>query len=223
MAGGVVAQPIAAEEISSREKILDAAEVLFAQRGFSGVGMREVAEAVGLSKSSLFHHFRSKVELYAAVAGRILSMFEQRTVQALGGPGDAFVRFDRWLDAMIETLAERPSRARLLLRSLFEDDDLAGESAEEKEVDQIIHRLFASVGRLLREGMEQGVFRLASIPHMLQSLIGLLVYHFASGEFGETLLRQSLFAPAAVKKRKEEVKLLLYAGMLAQPKSLPQS
>jgi|DewCreStandDraft_5_1066085.scaffolds.fasta_scaffold10774_1 AcrR family transcriptional regulator len=223
MAGGIVAQPIAAEEISSREKILDAAEVLFAQRGFSGVGMREVAEAVGLSKSSLFHHFRSKVELYAAVAGRILSMFEQRTVQALGGPGDAFVRFDRWLDAMIETLAERPSRARLLLRSLFEDDDLAGESAEEKEVDQIIHRLFASVGRLLREGMEQGVFRLASIPHMLQSLIGLLVYHFASGEFGETLLRQSLFAPAAVKKRKEEVKLLLYAGMLAQPKSLPQS
>jgi AcrR family transcriptional regulator len=185
--------------------------------------MREVAEAVGLSKSSLFHHFRSKVELYAAVAGRILSMFEQRTVQALGDPGDAFVRFDRWLDAMIETLAERPSRARLLLRSLFEDDDLAGESAEEKEVDQIIHRLFASVGRLLREGMEQGVFRLASIPHMLQSLIGLLVYHFASGEFGETLLRQSLFAPAAVKKRKEEVKLLLYAGMLAQPKSLPQS
>jgi AcrR family transcriptional regulator len=223
MAGGMVAQPIAAEEISSREKILDAAEVLFAQRGFSGVGMREVAEAVGLSKSSLFHHFRSKVELYAAVAGRILSMFEQRTVQALGGPGDAFVRFDRWLDAMIETLAERPSRARLLLRSLFEDDDLAGESAEEKEVDQIIHRLFASVGRLLREGMEQGVFRLASIPHMLQSLIGLLVYHFASGEFGETLLRQSLFTPAAVKKRKEEVKLLLYAGMLAQPKSLPQS
>ncbi len=223
MAGGMVAQPIAAEEISSREKILDAAEVLFAQRGFSGVGMREVAEAVGLSKSSLFHHFRSKVELYAAVAGRILSMFEQRTVQALGGPGDAFVRFDRWLDAMIETLAERPSRARLLLRSLFEDDDLAGESAEEKEVDQIIHRLFASVGRLLREGMEQGVFRLASIPHMLQSLIGLLVYHFASGEFGETLLRQSLFAPAAVRKRKEEVKLLLYAGMLAQPKSLPQS
>jgi AcrR family transcriptional regulator len=223
MAGGIVAQPIAAEEISSREKILDAAEVLFAQRGFSGVGMREVAEAVGLSKSSLFHHFRSKVELYAAVAGRILSMFEQRTVQALGDPGDAFVRFDRWLDAMIETLAERPSRARLLLRSLFEDDDLAGESAEEKEVDQIIHRLFASVGRLLREGMEQGVFRLASIPHMLQSLIGLLVYHFASGEFGETLLRQSLFAPAAVKKRKEEVKLLLYAGMLAQPKSLPQS
>ncbi|GIW42809.1 MAG: hypothetical protein KatS3mg077_0091 [Candidatus Binatia bacterium] len=204
-------------EPSSREKILDAAELLFAQRGFSGVGMREVAEAVGLSKSSLFHHFRSKVELYAAVAARILSVFEERTAEALTSPGDAFVRFDRWLEAMIETLAERPSRARLLLRSLFEDDDLAGESEEEKEVDEIIHRLFASVGRMLREGMEQGLFRLGSIPHLLQSLIGLLVYHFASGEFGETLLRQSLFSPAAVRKRKEEVKALLYCGVLAEP------
>lgn len=205
-------------ELSSREKILDAAESLFARRGFSGVGMREVAEAVGLSKSALFHHFRSKVELYAAVAGRILGVFETRTVQALTGPGDVLARFDRWLDAMIDTLAEHPARARLLLRSLFEDDDLAGESEEEKQVDEIIHRLFGSVARVLREGMEQGVFRLASIPHMLQSLVGLLVYHFASGEFGETLLKQSLFAPAAVRKRKKEVKQLLYAGILSVPR-----
>ncbi|GBD26478.1 HTH-type transcriptional repressor NemR [bacterium HR30] len=204
-------------EISSREKILDAAENLFARRGFAGVGMREVAEAVGLSKSSLFHHFRSKVELYAAVAGRILKAFEERTTEALGSSGDALVRFDRWLDAMIDTLAERPTRARLLLRSLFEDDELAGESAEEKEVDEIIQRLFGSVARLLREGMDHGLFRMASIPHLLQSLVGLLVYHFASGEFGETLLRQSLFSPAAVKKRKEEVKALLYSGMLTLP------
>ncbi|MCX8073813.1 MAG: TetR/AcrR family transcriptional regulator [Candidatus Binatia bacterium] len=201
-------------EPSSREKILDAAELLFAQRGFAGVGMREVAEAVGLSKSSLFHHFRTKVELYAAVAARILAAFEERTAEIVAAPGDALERFDRWLDAMIDTLAERPTRARLLLRSLFEDDDLAGESEGEKEVDAIIHRLFASVGHLLREGMERGLFRVASIPHLLQSLIGLLVYHFASGEFGETLLRQSLFAPAAVEKRKQEVKALLYSGML---------
>ncbi len=204
-------------EQSSRERILDAAEVLFARRGFAGVGMREVAEVVGLSKSSLFHHFKSKVELYAAVAGRILKAFEERTTEVLASPGDAQLRFDRWLDAMIDTLAERPTRARLLLRSLFEDDELAGESAEEKEVDHIIQRLFESIARLLREGMEEGLFRPASIPHLLQSLVGLLVYHFASGEFGETLLRQSLFLPAAVTKRKEEVKALLYEGMLTQP------
>ena len=63
-------------EIGSRDKILDAAEDLFARRGFAGVGMREVAEAVGLGKSSLFHHFKSKAELYAAVVGRILDLID---------------------------------------------------------------------------------------------------------------------------------------------------
>lgn len=205
-------------EADSREKILDAAERLFARRGFSGVGLRELAEAAGISKSGLLHHFRGKTELYAAVAGRILQHFEERTLRAFAGGGDPFERFDRWLDAMIDTLAEQPTRARLLLRSLFEDDDLAGESEEERAVDQTIHRLFRHVGRLLREGMEQGIFRLTSIPHTLQSLVGLLVYHFASGEFGETLLQQSLFAPAAVRKRREAVKALLYEGILARPR-----
>lgn len=205
-------------EGDSREKILDAAERLFARRGFSGVGLREVAETAGISKSGLLHHFRGKTELYAAVAGRILREFEERTLAAIGSGGDAFERFDRWLDAMIDGLAEQPTRARLLLRSLFEDEDLAGESEEEKAVDQTIERLFGHVARLLREGIEQGVFRLASIPHTLQSLVGLLVYHFASGEFGESLLRQSLFAPAAVRKRREAVKSLLYGGILARPR-----
>ena len=59
-------------DISARDKILDAAEALFARRGYAGVGMSEVAEAVGLGKSSLFHHFPTKAQLYAAVADRIL-------------------------------------------------------------------------------------------------------------------------------------------------------
>ena len=59
-------------EVSSRDRILDVAEVSFARRGYAGVGMREVAEGVGLGKSSLFHHFRSKADLYSAVCVRIL-------------------------------------------------------------------------------------------------------------------------------------------------------
>ena len=41
------------------------------------------------------------------------------------------------------------------------------------------------------------------------------VYHFASGEFGEEMFGQSLFTPALVRKRKEEVKALLHHGLIA--------
>ena len=69
------------------------------------------------------------------------------------------------------------------------------------------------IGHLLREGMEAGVFRLASIPHTLQSIVGLTVYHFASGEFGDELVGQSLFTAAEVRRRKQEVKALLHHGL----------
>jgi len=202
-------------EVGSRDKILDAAEDLFARRGFAGIGMREVAEAAGLGKSSLFHHFKSKVELYAAVVARILDHIDVRLTAALAAGGDPLARFDRWLDTLIDTLAEHSTYARLLLRSLFEDDELTGTGEEERRADTTTKRIFAAVEQLLREGMETGIFRLTSIPHTLQSLIGLTVYHFASGEFGDELLRRPLFSPTEVRRRKQEVKALLHHGLTA--------
>jgi AcrR family transcriptional regulator len=207
---------VAAIEIASRDKILDAAEALFARRGYAAVGMREVAEVAGLGKSSLFHYFKSKAELYAAVVGRILDLFDRRLTAALAAGGDPLMRFDRWVDTLIDTFAQHPSSARLLLRSLFEDDELTGNSEEEQRADRTLKQLFAAVANLLREGMEEGVFRRASVPHTLQSLVGLSVYHFASGEFGEEMFGQSLFTPALVRQRKDEVKALLCNGLVRE-------
>ncbi len=203
-------------ELGSRDKILDAAQDLFARRGYAGIGMREVAEVAGLGKSSLFHHFGSKAELYAAVVGRILDLFDRRLTAALAAGGDPLLRFDRWIDALVDTFAQHPTSARLLLRSLFEDDELTGASEEEQHVDRTLKRLFSSVASLLEEGMQAGVFRRANVPHTLQSLVGLSVYHFASGEFGEEMFGQSLFTPALVRQRKDEVKALLHNGLIAQ-------
>src|SRR5262249_2555725 len=85
-------------ELSSRDKSLDAAETLFAKRGYAGVGLSELAEVVGLGKSSLFHHFENKAQLYAAVAARILGRIEERLVRSLAKGGDPLARLERWLD-----------------------------------------------------------------------------------------------------------------------------
>lgn len=207
---------LAQTDVGTRDKILDAAETLFARRGFSGVGMREVAEAAGLGKSSLFHHFKTKVELYAATVGRLLDLIDTRLIRALAQGGTPLERFDRWLDTLIDILAEHPSSARLLLRSLFEDDDLTGQSPEERAVEKVIERMFATASNLLREGMETGLFRMANIPHTLQSLVGLTIYHFASGDFGDELVGQSLFHPHQVRKRKDEIKALLHHGLVTR-------
>lgn len=202
-------------EQSSRDKILDAAEALFAQRGYAGVGLREVADDVGLGKSSLFHHFRSKPQLYAAVSGRIVRRIEDRVVRSLAAGGTPVERLARLLDDMIDALAERPGDARLLLRSLFEDDDFGGDLPEEIEGMRAIEGIVTAFSRLLREGTEAGAFRQVSVPHTFLSLIGIVVFPFASGEFGDQLLGRSPLDPAQVELRKKEIRDLVRSGLLA--------
>jgi AcrR family transcriptional regulator len=204
-------------EQSSRDKILDAAETLFARRGYAGVGLREVAEVVGLGKSSLFHHFKNKPQLYAAVAGRILLRIEGRLVRALAGGGDPVVRLERWLDELVDVLAENATYARVLLRSLFEDDDLPGDLPEEIEAHRAIESMMASVSALVREGMSAGLIRAVNVQHLLLTLIGLTVFPFASGDFGVEILGKDIFDANEVRRRKQELRDLLRFGLVVRP------
>ena len=64
-------EPTSKDPRSTRDLILDAAEARFAERGFAGVSVREIAGDVGLkNQASLYHHFKSKRALYEAVLAR---------------------------------------------------------------------------------------------------------------------------------------------------------
>src|SRR5512147_1021274 len=124
---------------SSREKILEVAEAHFARRGFSGVGLREVAVAAGLGKSSLFHHFDSKAQLYFEVLERVLGRIQERLEPALGRPASPSERLDGWVDALVDALAEHPTTARLLLRGLVEEEDFPDEPLlEAQRAEQLL-------------------------------------------------------------------------------------
>ena len=202
---------------SSREKILDVAEALFARRGFAGVGLREVAQNAGLGKSSLFHHFRSKLQLYCEVMDRVLARIEARLSAPLAEAGDAMAVLDAWIDGIVDALSEHPTSARLLLRGLVEDEAFPSEDPQVVAVEERVSRILQQIDALLRDGVESGVFRNISVPHTVQTLIGATVYHFASGELGDNLLGRPVLSSEAIRARKEELKNLLHHGLAAQP------
>ena len=204
-----------AEPQSSRDKILDVGEALFARRGYAGVGLREVAEASGLSKSSLFHHFASKEQLYYEVLARALRTIRERFDAALGRSGSPREQLEGWVCDLIDTLAEHPPVPRLLLRSLFEREDSALPEAQAAE--ELLASILGDAERFVRRGVESGDFRQVSAPHTLQTLIGATVYHFASAEVGESLLGRPLFSAEEVARRKHEVIALLRHGLFARP------
>jgi AcrR family transcriptional regulator len=210
------------EPLSSRDKILDVAEALFARRGYTGVGMRELADATGLGKSSLFHHFRGKAELYCVVVARALERIEARVAPLFASSAPPAERLERLVGALVDQLAEQPTTARLLLRSLFEEEEFADDPpAEAARAEAIVASLVTRMQALLHEGVEAGVFRRASSAHTAQTLIGATVYHFASAEVGEGILGKPLFSAEAVAERKAEIVALLRHGLAAPASPSP--
>jgi len=205
---------------SSRDKILDVAESLFARRGYAGIGLREVADASGLSKSSLFHHFRSKEQLYHEVLRRMLRLIRER-MDALTAEASPGRQLERWTCQLIDLFAEHPTVPRLLLRGLFEEEDAAAPEAEATEA--MLADVLSGAERLIQRGVDCGELRRVSAPHTLQTLIGATVYHFASAEVGEGILGRPLFSAEEVARRKREVIGLLRHGLFERAPRAPRA
>jgi AcrR family transcriptional regulator len=55
-----------------RDRIVDIAEELFADRGYGGTSLRHIAERLGVSKAAVYYHFRTKADIAKVVVGRAL-------------------------------------------------------------------------------------------------------------------------------------------------------
>src|SRR5262245_9610878 len=62
-----MARPINADGQRTRQAILDAALALFAERGYFGTSLRDVARAVGVRESALYNYFPGKEALFEAI------------------------------------------------------------------------------------------------------------------------------------------------------------
>jgi AcrR family transcriptional regulator len=125
------ATPGGRELPASRDRILDAAEGLFAQHGLAGAGVREIAQAAGLTPASLYNHFPSKEALYEAVLERgvrpLLELLQQ--LSARSHPADAM---EEIVGAIMERLARQWIRPLIAqgVAEMQRDPDSPWEEAE---------------------------------------------------------------------------------------------
>ncbi|CAM5723139.1 TetR/AcrR family transcriptional regulator [Streptomyces fumanus] len=68
----------------TRQRILDAATTLFAEHGYAGTSMRDLAQHLGMSSSALYYHFPAKEELLSALVGPVLEALDRFAEQAEG-------------------------------------------------------------------------------------------------------------------------------------------
>jgi AcrR family transcriptional regulator len=185
------AQPAPADPPSTRERILVVAGRRFAEHGFAGAAVRDIAAEAGLrNQASLYHHFRNKRALYEAALARgiepILEIAAQS--QADGGLGTTLV------DRLVEHLAAHPHLPRLIQRAALEDRRYLPSA-----IPRVIRPLYAEGLRVLaamRPDLDADM-----LPHLAAAFYHLIFGYFASAQLLEAVFENDPLAPGAVRRQ----------------------
>jgi TetR/AcrR family transcriptional regulator len=109
-----------------RERILGAAQAVFARAGFNGATMAAIAEAAGLPKANLHYHFGSKHALYREVLAGTLRdwLVPMDALQPEADPASALAAYIR---AKMAMSAARPDASRVYANELLHGAPVLGE------------------------------------------------------------------------------------------------
>jgi AcrR family transcriptional regulator len=185
-----------------KEEIVAEATKLFAERGYEGTSMGDLAERVGLRKASLFHHFESKDVLYATVLGQLLVAVQKAILGAAMAEGSYVDRLDALTDALTETLGAEPHAARLLIREAMD----WGPVMRERLATTIQDVLNASL-EFARAGQKEGMFNPDLDPqHLIVSLIGVYFIPFVIDRTVERFVDKSPFDAPFIEERRRAVR-----------------
>ncbi|HET7110013.1 MAG TPA: TetR family transcriptional regulator, partial [Gemmatimonadales bacterium] len=135
--------------------ILDAAEKLFAERGFRAATIQELGKASGLSPALIYYYYRDKAGLYEAVIGRIIETMVGTALSRAPADADPATALRAIVEVQGQIFLERPHVARLIARELV---DYEGQHAQ-KAVRETLTRLFQRLSGLISSGQENGRFR----------------------------------------------------------------
>mgnify|MGYP003344632321 CR=1 FL=1 len=153
----------------SKEAILYAAARVFRQKGYHGSSMADIAEAVGLQKASLYHHFTGKQEILFELLDKALEILASRMdrVMAMKIPADEKLRYA--MREYLQTLSDQGDVVSVLLlehRSLnhtFQNRHIPNRDR------------FESLWReLIQTGVEEGSFCVEDIPLAVRGILGVL-------------------------------------------------
>jgi AcrR family transcriptional regulator len=150
------------------DRLLTAARKLFAAEGYAGTSLDAVCDRAGVTKGSLYHHFRGKTELFEAVFEAEARWVTERAAAAMAAEEDPWAAANAALTEFLDSVSE-PGVQRIL----FQDAPSLLGWARVREIDRQYG--LALVQDALDRLVDAGRIQVADPPTMAHLLLAALI------------------------------------------------
>jgi AcrR family transcriptional regulator len=140
--------------LPTADRLLEAAESLFAEKGFYGASIRDIAQCLSIAKSSLLHHYPSKEKLYGTVLNKIATEMTEEVRAIRQSIKDEREQLKQFIRLLWENSQNKPNRENIIIREMLDNPKRADKVKQWFFVDYL-----NELTGIIRSGQSKGIFK----------------------------------------------------------------
>jgi AcrR family transcriptional regulator len=152
---------------------MDAAILLFTNRGYAATSVREIVEMAGVTKPALYYHFQSKEGIYLAILEELLMLADEAIAANLVLEGTARERLEGFLVGIFRVFETRKAEVRMM-NAVFWGP---AQGAPPFDFEIFHEKLKAVIAEIAAEGIAAGDLRAADPGDVTLALMGVLSFN----------------------------------------------